>query len=288
MAAEPPVRPQTPAQERASFRLADEELTIELVAAEPDVVSPVAIAWDADGRMFVVEMTDYPTGPTAGRIKLLEDRAGDGRFKKVTVFAENLDFPNGVLPWKGGVLVTAAPDIWFLKDTNGDGVANERRVVLTGFGTGNQQLRANGLMWGLDNWIYGANGRSDGEVRLPSAPTEKAVSIRRRDFRFQPGTGKFEAIAGQSQFGLGRDDWGNRFLSWNTQPIRHEVLPERYLARNPFLASTESVLDILAPGETGRVFPLTPPPLVFNNEPVGFFNALAGLTLYRAGALGTA
>src|SRR5207247_935130 len=78
---------------------------------------------------------------------------------------DTLPFPNGVLPWKNGVLVTAAPDIWCLKDTNGDGVADEHRVVLTGFGQGNQQLRVNGLLWGLDNWIYGANGRSEGEIR---------------------------------------------------------------------------------------------------------------------------
>ncbi|HYV26096.1 MAG TPA: PVC-type heme-binding CxxCH protein [Candidatus Eisenbacteria bacterium] len=286
-----PASPLTPAQELTTFHFADEQLIVELVAAEPEVTSPVAIAWDTAGRMFVAEMNDYPKGPGTGRIKLLEDRDGDGRHERVTIFADNLPFPNGVLPWRGGVLVTAAPNIWFFKDTDGDGVADERRVLLTGFGEGNQQLRVNGLTWGLDNWIYGANGRSEGEVRWAdgagvNGASGKAISIRGRDFRFRPDTGQLEAIAGRSQFGLARDDLGNRFLSWNTIPIRHEVLPERYLSRNSFLAATESLQNLLPPDDTGRVFPLTPPPLTFNNESVQNFNALAGLAIYRGHALG--
>ena len=85
----------TPAEELASFRLADQQLKVELVASEPDVISPVAIAFDADGRLFVAEMIDYPTGPTAGRIKLLEDRDRDGRYETSSVFADSLPFPNG-------------------------------------------------------------------------------------------------------------------------------------------------------------------------------------------------
>jgi putative membrane-bound dehydrogenase-like protein len=286
-----PTSPPTLEEELASFRFADPQLKIELVVAEPDVISPVAMAWDADGRLFVAEMMDYPTAPTRGRIRLLEDRDGDGHYERASVFADKLAFPNGVMPWKDGVLVTAAPDIWFLKDTDGDGAADERRVLLTGFAQGNQQLRANGLLWGLDNWIYGANGRSEGEVRWADVSAgnklnAKSVSIRGRDFRFRPEDGKFEAIAGRSQFGLARDDWGNRFLSWNTIPIRHEVLPERYLSRSPHLAVTESLADIIEPGDNGRVFPLAPPPLTFNNESVQHFNALAGLTIFRGDALG--
>src|SRR2546425_9135988 len=134
-------KPLTPVQERASFHFADERLTMELVAAEPDVVSPVAIAFDAEGRLYVAEMLDYPNAQTSGQIRLLEDRDGDGRYETATVFADKLPFPNGVLPWKGGVLVTAAPDLWYLKGTNDDGRADERRVLFTGFGLGNQQLR---------------------------------------------------------------------------------------------------------------------------------------------------
>src|SRR5712671_6223952 len=170
IAAESSGPPLSPQEEFATFHFSDENLTAEPVAAEPDVIAPVAIAWDADGRLFVAEMTDYPSGPVSGRIRMLEDRDGDGRYERATVFADKIAFPNGVMPWNGGILVTAAPDILFFKDTNGDGHADERRVVLTGFAEGNQQLRANGLYWGLDNWIYGANGRSDGEVRWVAPP----------------------------------------------------------------------------------------------------------------------
>lgn len=281
-----PASPLSPADELASFHLADDQLKIELVASEPNVISPVAIAWDADGRMFVAEMMDYPLGPGTGQIRMLEDLDGDGFYEKATVFADKLPFPNGVLPWNGGLLATAAPNIWFLKDTDGDGRADERRVVLAGFGEGNQQLRVNGLSWGLDNWVYGANGRSDGVIRDPGDATGKKASLRNHDFRFQPSTGKFEAIAGRSQFGRARDDWGNYFLSWNTIPIRQVVIEERYLARNPQLSGSESVLDIIDPSDTGRVYPLTPPPLVFNNESSIHYNALAGLTIFRGDALG--
>ncbi len=272
-----------PEQERASFRLADDSLQVELVASEPNVISPVAIAWDTKGRMFAAEMIDYPLGPGSGQIRMLEDLDGDGLYEKATVFADDLHFPNGVLPWKDGLLVTSAPNILFLRDTDGDGRADERRVILTGFGEGNQQLRVNGLFLGLDGWIYGANGRSDGELRKPGQT--EGVSLRGHDFRFKPDTGEFEAISGRSQFGMGHDDWGNRFLSWNTIAMRHEVIPEKFLARNPNISVTEALHDLAPDGDKGEVFPLTPTPLTFNNESTSHFNALAGLTIYRGDAL---
>ncbi len=325
--------PLSPRLESASFHFADTNLTADLIASEPDVVSPVCAAWDADGRLFVAEMSDYPTDPTGGRVRLLEDRDGDGRYDRVTVFADKLPFPTSVLPWRDGVLVAAAPDIWFLKDADGDGKADERRVLFTGFGEGNQQLRVNGLTWGMDNWVYGANGRSDGDVRWVAqafqpagsgdfpvtrrevkaeslrfdsraaderatelessvnrqtgkSALQKTVSIRRRDFRFLPDTGQFEAIAGQSQFGTTFDDWGNRFLSWNTMPFRHVVIETRYLDRVPQLAAAESSQNLQPPGDDGRIFPLTAPPQVFNNESQTHFNASAGTTVYRGDALG--
>ena len=273
----------SPAQEKDSFRLADESLVVELVAAEPDVVSPVAIAWDADGKLYVAEMRDYPLDSGGGLIRRLEDRDGDGFYESATVFADKLSFPNGVLPWNGGILVTAAPHIWFLKDTDGDGRADERRIVLTGFAEGNQQLRVNGLLWGLDGWVYGANGRSDGEMQAPAGG--RKISLRGHDFRFRPDTGEFEALAGRSQFGLTRDDWGNRFLSWNTIPIRHDAIPERYLTRNSSLNTADGLQNLLPAGDKGEVFPLTPAPQTFNQESTSHFNALAGLMIYRGNAL---
>jgi putative membrane-bound dehydrogenase-like protein len=286
-AAEPEHRetPLSPEQELATFQLADDRLTVELVAREPELDSPVAICWDADARLYVAEMIDYPTGPTAGRIRLLEDRDHDGRYEHATVFASGLSFPNGVLAVGGGVFVTAAPEILFLKDTDGDGVADEKTVVFTGFAEGNQQLRANGLTWGLDNWIYGANGRSDGSIGRPGEPPDKAISIRGRDFRFTPDGKEFEAISGQSQFGQTSDDWGHRFISWNTIPIRQVLFENDFFERNPRLAPL-GVRDIVDPADTGRVFPISPRPQTFNREPTDYYNALCGLHIYRGDALG--
>src|SRR5439155_1466492 len=127
IAAQSAESPLSPQRELATFHFADSNLTAELVACEPEVVAPVAIAWDADGRLFVAEMTDYPSGPVSGRIRMLDDRDGDGRYECATIFADQIAFPNGVMPWNGGLLVTAAPDILFFKDNDRDGRADERR-----------------------------------------------------------------------------------------------------------------------------------------------------------------
>lgn len=275
--------PLSPADELSSFQLADPTLIIELMVSEPDVSSPVAMSWDAAGRLFVAEMNDYPVGPGPGRIRLLVDKDGDGKYESSQVFAEGLPFPNGVLAWNNGILVTAAPDILFLKDNDQDGKADERRVVLTGFAEGNQQLRVNGLTWGHDGWIYGANGRSDGEIRRPE--DSRIISLKGLDFRFNPETGDFVTLAGRSQFGLALDDWGNRFLSWNTIPARHDGVPLQYLQKNPRLPSTAGVVPVLPAEDDGRVFPRTPTPKTFNQESTSHYNALAGLTLYRGHAL---
>ena len=125
-----------------SFSLESEELRVELVAAEPEVVDPVALCFDRKGRLYVVESRGYPHPvrgelPKAklGRIARLEDADGDGRFEKRTEFARGLTFPNGILPWKKGFFVTDAPDLLYLEDVDGDGVADKREVVLTGFFT---------------------------------------------------------------------------------------------------------------------------------------------------------
>jgi putative membrane-bound dehydrogenase-like protein len=233
----------------------------ELVACEPLVRDPVAFAWGADGRLWVVEMRDYPLGAEDGRpggaVKVLEDRNGDGRYDQARVFLDGLAFPTGVLPWRDGVLVTCAPDILFAADRDGDGVAEVREVLFTGFVPGNQQHRVNGLVWGLDGWVYGANGDSGGVIRSPRWPQRPAVNISGRDFRFRPDTGEFEAVTGQTQFGRCQDDWGNWFGGNNANPLWHFVLDDAYLRRNPHIAPPVPRVDVPAIPGQAPVYPLS-------------------------------
>ncbi len=232
---------------------------VELVAAEPLVFDPVAFDWGPDGKLWVVEMADYPfheDGSTrpGGRIRVLEDVDRDGVYDRATLFAENLSTPTGILTWRKGVLVTASPDVLYLEDTTGDGKSDRVEKLYSGFGEGNQQHRVNGLCWGLDNWVYLANGDSGGKV--VSHKTGKIVDIRGRDLRIRPDTGELETQAGQTQFGRNRDDWGNWFSCNNPNPIFHFVLEEHYLRRNPHLVPPVVKKNILV-GDT-LVFPIGP------------------------------
>src|SRR5262249_34362579 len=128
---------------------------VELMAAEPLVKDPIAFAWGPDGKLWVVEMGDYPTGvdgkgKPGGRIKYLEDTDGDGKYDKATLFLDKLKFPSGILPWRQGALVACAPEIFYAEDTDGDGRADLRQPLYVGFDECNPQHRVNSLAWGLD------------------------------------------------------------------------------------------------------------------------------------------
>jgi len=241
---------------------------VELVAAEPLVQSPVAFDWDADGHLWVVEMRDYPMGidgqgKPGGVVKRLTDDDGDGRYDRADVFLEGLAYPTGIAAWRNGVLIAASKDILFAADRDGDGRAEQPRVLFTGFKEGNQQHRENGFEWGLDGWVYGANGDSGGEVGSPEQPG-KTVSISGRDFRFRPDTGEFEAESGQTQFGRRRDDWGNWFGNNNSKWLWHYTIEDRYLRRNPKLAVKTTRQMLAEYPDSTRVFPQSALPIRFN------------------------
>jgi putative membrane-bound dehydrogenase-like protein len=230
--------PRSPEAALRTIRVA-EGFRVELMASEPLVRDPIALDWGTDGKLWVVEMGDYPLGldgkgSPGGSIKILEDQDGDGRYDRSTVFLGGLGFPTGVMPWRNGVLISRAPDILFAEDLDGDNRADRIEVLFTGFVPGNPQHRVNGFEVGLDGLVYGANGDSGGTIRSPGSA--ESVSIRGRDFRFGPDTRRFETVSGQAQFGRHRDDWGRWFGNNNSAWAWHYVLPEDALRRNPSLA----------------------------------------------------
>lgn len=285
-AAEGPLEPDAALRE---FQL-DPGLAVELVAAEPQVIDPVAIRFDQDGRLWVVEMRDYPHGPAEGQkpkstIRVLEDRDGDGRYEHAQLFAEELLFPTGLQPWQGGVIVTLAGQVAYLKDTDGDGRADARDIWYQGFVEENPQLRANHPRFGIDNRVYVANGLRGGTVVDPRRPEQPAVPISGRDFAFDPRSGDCEAVSGNGQFGNAFDDFGNRFVCNNRQPLDHVVLENRYLARNPLLAVPAVIHNVAAQGDASRVFPLTSA-WTTSNLHAGQFTAACGVEMFRGDDLG--
>ena len=233
---------------------------VEEVAAEPLVMDPVAFAWGFDGRLWVVEMADYPTGEDGrnkpgGRVRWLADTDGDSRYDRSQVFLEDLSIPTGVMAWRKGVLITAAPDLIYAEDRDSDGRADHREVRYTGFVEGNPQHRVNGLRWGLDNWIHIANGDSGGRIR--STKTGKTVNISGRDLRIRPDTGDIEAVAGKTQFGREQDDWGNWFGNNNSNPLYHFALDEHYHRRNPHVPTPSGIVNVPSVPGYAPVFPLS-------------------------------
>ncbi len=266
-----------------------EGFKVELVACEPNVIDPIAIDWDLAGRLWVVEMADYPSGmdnngKPSGRVRVLEDTDGDGRYEKSTLFADGLNFPTGLLAWRDGVIVTAAPDVLFLKDTNGDGKADSTEKLISGLSEGNQQLRANGLRWGLDNRVYCAAGGHHGghaaETVLRSHKDGKEEKIGSRDFSFDPDTGNVRAESGPSQFGRNRDDAGHWFGTQNSRALWHYVIPDHYLKRNPYVPAPDPTHQILPPNS--QVYPLSPPEKRFHSfEDASHFTSACSGMIYR-------
>ena len=283
----------------ASFEL-EPGYRIELVASEPLIRSPVAIAFDERGRLFVVENRGYPgplegqpQTPPEGTIALLEDTDADGRFDKRSDFAGGLLHPNGIMPWNGGVFVTAAPDLLYIKDTNGDGVADERRVALTGFATTRTpQIRFSHPTLGIDNWVYLTSGLNGGRITSPAHPDRPPIEFTTSDSRFTAATLDFELTGGRSQFGLTFDDYGRRFTCSNRHPVWHVVLEPRYLKRNPHLAFSETVHEVSAVGAKARVWAISRDmttasfiPGLMGAPHAGTFTAASGVHIHRGDAL---
>jgi putative membrane-bound dehydrogenase-like protein len=256
--------PLSPKQAQATFAV-PKGFRVELVAAEPDVVDPVAMTFDERGRIFVAEMRGYPNGGRgtgvirSGQIRMLEDRDGDGYYETSTVWADGLRFPTGLMPWRGGLLVCNAPDLLFLEDTKGTGKADKTTVLYTGFDVANIQQLVNSPQLGLDNWVHACAGGAGGSIRSAQKKDAPPVELRGRGIRFRPDVpGSLEPTSGGGQYGLSADEWGRWFVATNSQHLRHIILPDAALRRNPGLAVRAVTLDIPEHGAACKVFRKSP------------------------------
>ncbi len=277
---------------------------IDQTASEPLVTDPVAMAFDEDGRLFVVEMRGYSEQEKdlLGQIRVLEDEDGDGHFDKSQVLADKLSWPTAILCFNGGVFVGAAPHLYYLKDTTGDGKADVRKIVFTGFGKSNVQGLMNSFRWGLDNRIHGATSSSGGSITRPDNPKTAAVNLRGRDFSFDPKTFDIRPESGGAQHGMDFDEWGRKFVCSNSDHIQAVMIEERYLARNPYLAVPRVRMSIAQDGPQAEVYRQSPVepwrlvrtrlraaglvrgPVEGGGRAAGYFTGSTGVTIYKGNA----
>jgi putative membrane-bound dehydrogenase-like protein len=233
---------------------------VKLVAHEPDIVDPIAMAFDADGALYVIEMRGYSErrDDRLGRIRLLKDLDGDGLFETSSVFKDGLQWPTGIVCYKGGVFVGATPDLSYFKDNDGDGVSDEERVVFTGFGPEdsrlNMQALFNSFRWGPDNRIWGATASSGGNVTRPDDPSFETVPIRGADFSFDPETLDFRAESGTAQYGMTFDSMGRRYVCSNSRHVLWVAYERNQVRLNPYYELPDPLVSIPQDGAAAPVF----------------------------------
>jgi mono/diheme cytochrome c family protein/glucose/arabinose dehydrogenase len=219
---------------------------VELVAKEPLVVDPIAIDFDADGRMWVLEMPGFMPD-TSGRdsrepindVAVLEDTDGDGVMDKRTVFADKLVLPRAIKVLDGGAaLVGEPPNLWLMKDTDGDLKADDKTLVNGSFGRaeGNIEHNANTLLWALDNVIYTSE----------------------HDWHLQRKNGAFEILPtlSRGQWGGSQDDAGRVYRNFNDAPLFIDYIAPQYYMRNRDLVRTRGLYDPLITREASVVWPV--------------------------------
>lgn len=281
---------------------------LELAASEPNVVSPVALSFDENGRMFVVEMIDYSErrDEHLGRIRMLEDTDGDGRFDKATVYADNLAWPTGVICYDGGIFVANSPDIIYFKDTDGDNKADVRKVIYTGFGNTRDRLNVQALLnsfnWGMDNRIHGNTAPNGGIVTNVAVASEKPLNLDHQNFSFDPRTLKMRVENGGGQYGMSFNSRGRKFVCSNSDHIMTFMYDEKYSDRNPFYTMPRALASIAVDGGAAEVYRISPeepwrvirtkwrvsgisPGVVEGGgRSAGYFTGATGITIYRGNA----
>jgi putative membrane-bound dehydrogenase-like protein len=232
-----PVQFQLPLEPKESIKYTQvpADFDLQLFASEPDVVKPIWVAWDERGRAWVIEARDYPHGiapegePGHDSIKICEDTDGDGKADKFTIFADKLNLATSLTFVNGGIMVSEARHMLFLKDTDGDDKANVREVVLPGWGIGDTHAMQSNLGYGFDNWLYGAVGYSNFRGNVGG-----------KDLQFGQGVFRFKADGSALQFlhqynnntwGFGLNAYGDVFGSTaNGNPSFYGYLPAYILS----------------------------------------------------------
>ncbi|NBB21497.1 c-type cytochrome [Runella sp. CRIBMP] len=279
-----------------------EGFSVEMVAAEPLIADPVAMEVDENGDMYVVEMHGYPLDVSgSGKVKLLKDTDNDGYPDKSIIFADKLTLPTGIMRWKNGFIVTDAPDVLYLEDTDNDGKANIRQKMLSGFALSNPQHNLNTPRFELDNWIYLGHegavtpfvfkkefGDKGTDIIFPDKPSAArlAPNANGKAVRFKPDSYELEELSGRTQYGHSMDAWGHRFYTSNANHIYHEVLANTYLKNNPALLVPNATQNISDHGEAAEIYPITETPNHQLLTDVGVITSSCGITWYRGGAFG--
>jgi putative membrane-bound dehydrogenase-like protein len=303
-----PVGGPTKPEEAVSKIEVHPDFEISLVAAEPLINKVLNVDWDEKGRMWVVESPEYPNGlrkvntekwkdsgsvkpgiydrDPLDRISILSDTNGDGVMDKKQVFADKLELATSFVLHKNGVIVSAAPDIWFFEDTDGDEVADKRTKLYTGLGTKDTHAVINNLRWGMDGWVYATHGYSVGEVTPLGVEGKPKVKVGSGVVRFKPDGSEIEMYSSKNAntWGLCMTSDGQCF--W-TQPtsgtvLFHTVLPEYILAKGK-LPKTESFKGMVTGQKTFPLIPREEAPYR-QIDYVGSYTAASGCAIYEGGA----
>ncbi len=263
---------------------------LRLVASEPLIKDPVDMDFNEKGDAFVLEMPGYPFEDKQSRLLVLTDEDKDGVYDKSRVFADQLQLATSFLPYKKGALVAAPPYLLFLHDDNEDYLVDKVDTLMGGFATGNLQHNYNGLSFGLDGWIYAANGGNNGSPYWWDEP-DKPMNLRGQDFRFHLETKTMERLGESSGgFELAMDDFDRIFETHNLVHISHLVFPHRY-AGDGTMITDHSLTNVSDHEENGlaRIYPIGEQEARVNHpEQSGYFSGACGITYYGGGVFGEA
>ncbi len=267
----------------------DGDYELQLIAAEPLISDPVDVSWDHRGRMYVAEMRDYPLpaehGESLSRIRILTDENEDGIMDRSSIWADELDNVQGLVPFRDGFIVTTRKQILFIKDTDGDDRADHRETLSQSNEPRHNQLQVSSPRWGLDNQIYLNNGLDLKEIYPVDQPDE-VTKISKTNIRLDPRSGRIEPVSGYGQFGATQDDFGRRFFCSNRNPTMMAVMPLAFVKRNPFAGIASGHEDIAPAGEGAKVYPMEMSHTT-SVAHAGTHTAACGLAVYRGDAIPT-